>query len=57
MTKEIMVNRKNEFGWEIIVHTYNIYNDYFVSYQKDNLGQVFHNRWELSFDKSKGKVN
>ena len=58
MVKEILVNRKTAwFSWEIIIHTYNIYQDYFVSYEKDVTGQIFHNRWELSFDKSKGLLN
>ena len=55
MTKTIMSNRKTKwFSWEIIIHTANIYNDYFECFEKDVTGQVFHNRWELSLDKSKG---
>ena len=57
MTKEILVNRKTKWGsWEIVIHTANIYQDYFVSYEKDSAGLIFHNRWELSFDKSRGLI-
>jgi len=55
MTKTILSNKTTAWdSWEIIVHTANIYNDYFEMFEKDNIGQVFHNRWELSLNKSKG---
>lgn len=57
MVKEILKNEKGECYWEIVVHTYNIYNDYFKTYERDMDGNVFENHWSMDLKKTKGKVN
>jgi len=57
MTKEILKNHKTKWNtWEILIYTSNIYQCYFTCYEKDSDGHIYHNRWELDINKSKGMI-
>ena len=50
--KEILYNRKKDGIWEIMVHTYNIYDDYMTHYSRA-YGRVFQNKYILTSENSK----